>query len=28
LAMSRDLELVTLDSELARVNQTMRERFA
>jgi len=27
LAMSRDLELVTLDAELARVNQALRERF-
>lgn len=27
LAMSRDLELVTLDSQLARVNQAMRERY-
>jgi len=26
LAMSRDVELVTLDNELARVNQAMRER--
>ncbi|MFA5910400.1 MAG: type II toxin-antitoxin system VapC family toxin [Vicinamibacterales bacterium] len=27
LALSRDLELVTLDNQLARVNQAMRERF-
>jgi predicted nucleic acid-binding protein len=27
LAMSRDLELVTLDHQLARVNQALRERF-
>lgn len=27
LALSRDLELVTLDNHLARVNQAMRERF-
>ena len=27
LALSRDLELVTLDDKLARVNQAMRERF-
>jgi predicted nucleic acid-binding protein len=27
LAMSRDLELVTLDNQLARVNQALRERF-
>jgi len=27
LAMSRDVELVTLDNELARVNQAMRDRF-
>lgn len=26
LALSRDLELVTLDDQLARVNQAMRER--
>lgn len=26
LALSRDLELVTLDNQLARVNQAMRER--
>jgi predicted nucleic acid-binding protein len=26
LAMSRDIELVTLDHELARVNQALRER--
>jgi predicted nucleic acid-binding protein len=26
LAMSRDVELVTLDNQLARVNQAMRER--
>lgn len=26
LAMSRDLELVTLDDQLARVNQALRER--
>jgi predicted nucleic acid-binding protein len=26
LAMSRDVELVTLDEELARVNQALRER--
>lgn len=28
LAMSRDLELVTLDDRLARVNQALRERYA
>jgi predicted nucleic acid-binding protein len=28
LAMSRDLELVTLDNQLARVNQALRERLA
>lgn len=27
LARSQDLELVTLDDQLARVNQAMRERF-
>jgi predicted nucleic acid-binding protein len=27
LAMSRDLELVTLDDQLARANQELRERF-
>jgi predicted nucleic acid-binding protein len=27
LALSRDLELVTLDNQLARVNQAMRERL-
>ncbi len=27
LAMSQDLELVTLDGQLARVNQALRERF-
>jgi predicted nucleic acid-binding protein len=27
LAMSRDLELVTLDNQLARVNQALRERY-
>lgn len=27
LALSRDLELVTLDNQLARVNQALRERF-
>lgn len=27
LAMSRDVELVTLDNRLARVNQALRERF-
>lgn len=27
LARSRDLELVTLDEQLARVNQALRERF-
>ncbi len=28
LALSRDLELVTLDDQLARVNQALRERHA
>jgi len=27
LAMARDIELVTLDSQLARVNQALRERY-
>lgn len=27
LAMSRDVELVTLDNRVARVNQALRERF-
>jgi predicted nucleic acid-binding protein len=27
LALSRDLELVTLDNKLARVNEALRERF-